>query len=130
MSPEVQSPDASSNPNKANQNAKPRRKSRKPPAAHEHPTPRLDTYSVNFCPQCGVPVEDFREMYPRVYDLFKQPVTFLPDVCIHCGLERREMLLHIMSSRKPTMQASDFMRQCQLAAKHARSLKTNATPRK
>ena len=90
--------------------ARAKRKSRKPPPILEHHVPRLDTYSVNFCPYCGLHIEGLRKEYLRMYDEWNLPVVMPSNVCVNCGLERDEMAIHLTSKRQPTMKTSNFKR--------------------
>ena len=99
---------SSHKPTKAKRNAKKPTKSRKNAYVFQFIIPRLDTYNVNHCLQCGVHIDELREEYQRVYDFYRLPVTIPSDVCVNCGLERREMAIHLQSKRKPTVKSSKF----------------------
>ena len=85
------------------------RKSNKPPTfVSELPVPRLDEYPVNYCPTCNLCFQAVRENYQKLFNFLKASVPLPEGVCHKCGLEYREMVIDLQSTRKPTVKASDF----------------------
>ncbi|MCL2701306.1 MAG: hypothetical protein FWE88_06395 [Phycisphaerae bacterium] len=84
------------------------RKSSKPPTfIPEFPVPRLDEYTVNYCPHCGLCLEAVHENYQKLFAHLNTAVPLPENVCPNCGLEYREMVIGLQSTRESTRNVSD-----------------------
>jgi len=46
---------------------------------------------------------------PKFFNYLKTSIPLPKNVCLLCGLEFREMVIDLVSTRKPTGKASEFM---------------------
>jgi hypothetical protein len=66
----------------------------KTPRVHRIVPKKRDDYRVEYCPHCGGHFEILRLKFIEDFAKMNRSVTFPPDVCVFCGLDRNDVTIH------------------------------------